>query len=216
METCTPSLTGSSGQDSPSLTGWGIAATSGQQEGVMKSYSELLKDPRWQKVRLKKLEAAEWRCERCMDSETMLSVHHKRYVKGRQPWEYPAHELCVLCQPCHEEEHAMKDMRADFVGTLHADGPASADDIFAVAAGYAAEQTNDENIEAIAARFLQETPYQFMTGRTLALLMNRFNFTIDGICQLCDALSQSPPEPDLIQELEVVFSSHGLLRKPRT
>lgn len=35
IETCTPSLTGSSGQDSPSLTGWGIAVTSGQQEIVV-------------------------------------------------------------------------------------------------------------------------------------------------------------------------------------
>lgn len=42
IETCTPSLAGSSGQDSPSLTGWGIAVTSGQQESRVNSCWEYL------------------------------------------------------------------------------------------------------------------------------------------------------------------------------
>ena len=41
IETCTPSLAGSSGQDSPSLTGWGIAVTSGQQEIQMDEITPL-------------------------------------------------------------------------------------------------------------------------------------------------------------------------------
>ena len=41
-----------------------------------KSYKKLLKDPRWQKKRLKVLERAGWACEECGDTKTELHVHH--------------------------------------------------------------------------------------------------------------------------------------------
>jgi hypothetical protein len=70
------------------------------------SYADLLKDPRWQKKRLEILEASAWKCERCDDKTTELHVHHKRYIKGKMPWEYESGDLCVLCGPHHEEWHA--------------------------------------------------------------------------------------------------------------
>lgn len=73
------------------------------------TYFEKLKDPRWQKKRLECLEAADWACHRCRDSESPLHVHHKQYLKGRQPWEYEVGQLEVLCEGCHKLEHETED-----------------------------------------------------------------------------------------------------------
>jgi len=72
------------------------------QKGSKRSYIEKLRDPRWQKKRLEVLEAAGWKCEQCEDDEETLHVHHKIYIKGREPWEYENTQLSCLCQSCHE------------------------------------------------------------------------------------------------------------------
>ena len=73
------------------------------------TYKEQLQHPNWQRKRLEALESAGFECENCGDKETMLHVHHKRYVKGRKAWEYELTELHVLCAPCHESEHGDQD-----------------------------------------------------------------------------------------------------------
>ena len=48
------------------------------------------------------------RCVRCLRSRldgVVLQVHHKAYVRGRRPWEYPYDECETLCKGCHAEEH---------------------------------------------------------------------------------------------------------------
>jgi hypothetical protein len=70
------------------------------------TYAQQLAHPNWQRRRLHMLEAADWKCEVCMDSDTQLHVHHRQYFKGRMAWEYEDHELAVLCENCHEVEHA--------------------------------------------------------------------------------------------------------------
>lgn len=70
------------------------------------NYSEKLKDPQWQRFRLERLEAANWRCEHCCAGQSFLHVHHNTYHKGRKPWEYPANTMTVLCERCHDEWHA--------------------------------------------------------------------------------------------------------------
>lgn len=72
-------------------------------------YFQKLLDPRWQKKRLEVLESAEWMCESCMDDSSTLHVHHKQYFNGREPWEYEAAQLAVLCAECHENSHADVD-----------------------------------------------------------------------------------------------------------
>ena len=69
------------------------------------SYSEKLKDPRWQKKRLEILDAAGWKCQACDDGENTLHVHHVSYLKGKDPWDYPNSLLVVLCEDCHSFEH---------------------------------------------------------------------------------------------------------------
>jgi hypothetical protein len=89
-----------------------------------KSYYEKLKDPRWQKRRLEALSAADWRCELCYDNESTLHVHHKAYIKGKEPWDYDADQLAVLCEACHEGTHDF-DLFLEATSRLPVDGPNS-------------------------------------------------------------------------------------------
>ncbi len=70
-----------------------------------KSYSELLRDPRWQKKRLKVLERDNFLCSSCGDGTTELHVHHKKYLDGKKPWDYRMEMLTTLCTHCHSEIH---------------------------------------------------------------------------------------------------------------
>ena len=69
----------------------------------MGNYSELLKDPHWQKKRLEIFERDKWTCQLCGDKETTLHVHHKKYIKDKNPWEINNKYLITLCEDCHTE-----------------------------------------------------------------------------------------------------------------
>ena len=71
----------------------------------MSKYSEKLKDPRWQKKRLEILERDDWKCQRCEDEKETLHVHHTKYIKEQEPWEYEDFQYITLCSSCHEVEH---------------------------------------------------------------------------------------------------------------
>lgn len=60
----------------------------------MSKYSDKLRDPRWQKRRLEIMQRDNFMCRECYDSTKMLAVHHRYYVPGREPWEYPDFSLC--------------------------------------------------------------------------------------------------------------------------
>lgn len=76
----------------------------------MSQYSSQLRDTRWQKKRLELLESSEWTCSGCGESGTKeLHVHHKYYLKGKAPWEYPNEALEVLCEKCHTEAKSTND-----------------------------------------------------------------------------------------------------------
>lgn len=70
----------------------------------MITYSEKLKDPRWQKKRLRVLEAAGWKCEFCGASDKALHVHHLKYTG--EPWDAPMEDLEALCQDHHDLVHS--------------------------------------------------------------------------------------------------------------
>lgn len=69
-----------------------------------KTYSEKLKDPRWQKKRLEILQRDNWQCYYCGDTKTTLHVHHEMYL-GNNPWDTPDECLTTLCEDCHFVEH---------------------------------------------------------------------------------------------------------------
>lgn len=68
----------------------------------MKTYSEKLKDPRWQKKRLEVMEASKFTCDMCRSTEKTLHVHHVNYRKGAKPWDYELNEFKCLCEDCHK------------------------------------------------------------------------------------------------------------------
>ena len=58
------------------------------------------------------------RCGRGIGDGVTLHVHHRGYVKGRKPWEYP-YDFCeTLCGGCHAEEHGIVPPQCgwDYVG----------------------------------------------------------------------------------------------------
>ncbi len=69
------------------------------------AYSEKLRDPRWQKRRLGVLERDGWTCRFCGATTKTLTVHHRWYVPGFQPWDYPDSALVTLCEDCHQLEY---------------------------------------------------------------------------------------------------------------
>lgn len=74
-------------------------------------YSELLKDPRWQKRRLEIMQRDNFTCQKCgngLTSGVPLNVHHYVYHKGYLPWEYPDKDLITLCRDCHHKLHEDK------------------------------------------------------------------------------------------------------------
>lgn len=72
------------------------------------AYSDQLKHPNWQRRRLQVLQAADFSCARCGERDKPLHAHHKIYLRGRLPWDYPDELLECLCDPCHAAAHEDK------------------------------------------------------------------------------------------------------------
>ena len=75
---------------------------------MAKSYSEKLRDPRWQKKRLKVMERDGFLCTHCKIDGDTLNVHHSYYRSGRDPWDYPDESLITVCEKCHAKIEAMR------------------------------------------------------------------------------------------------------------
>lgn len=68
-----------------------------------KTYSEQLKDPRWQKKRLEIMQRDEFFCHSCSDNQGTLNVHHLSYKKNYNLWDYDNSDLITLCEFCHNK-----------------------------------------------------------------------------------------------------------------
>ena len=95
-----------------------MAGKEQQQKAWRAAYAEKLKDPRWQRKRLEVFDLAGWACECCDSTDKTLHVHHKQYIKGREPWEYEPDQLSALCEDCHEQQHQAADRLIDVVSRL--------------------------------------------------------------------------------------------------
>lgn len=82
------------------------------------SYSEKLRDPRWQKKRLEIMQRDEFKCQECADTESTLHVHHARYLKHRDPWEYDDALLVTLCEACHGKLHEGELSQAEQLSSI--------------------------------------------------------------------------------------------------
>jgi hypothetical protein len=70
----------------------------------MTTYAQKLKNPRWQKIRLKAMERDDWKCRLCFAEGQTLAVHHKKYT-GENPWDADVQHLVTLCEDCHTAMH---------------------------------------------------------------------------------------------------------------
>jgi 5-methylcytosine-specific restriction endonuclease McrA len=74
------------------------------------TYSDMLKDPIWQRRRTDILNRDNFTCQKCGNDKDTLHVHHRHYINGRKPWDYPDTLLVTLYYKCHkEEENFVKD-----------------------------------------------------------------------------------------------------------
>lgn len=107
----------------------------------MASYFEKLRDPRWQKKRLEVLESAGWECESCNSTTKTLHIHHKQYIKSREPWEYELTNFEALCEDCHHESHVDKDLINEILASMPS---LMWQRVASLLAGYANEYISDE------------------------------------------------------------------------
>lgn len=79
-------------------------------------YREKLNSPKWQFVRRLIFARDDYTCQSCgakREWKYTLEVHHKRYIAGREPWEYPSNYLVTLCSKCHRNIHGHDYIKPD-------------------------------------------------------------------------------------------------------
>ncbi len=83
-------------------------------------YAGKLNDVRWQKVKNAIQIRDQFTCQKCGKKEgKALEVHHRHYMIGRDPWDYPEQLLVLLCRECHQEEEDIKDILTEMIPSLH-------------------------------------------------------------------------------------------------
>lgn len=86
------------------------------------TYIEKLRDPHWQKKRLEVMSRDGFTCQLCGDTEHTLNVHHRRYILGRDPWDYPDEDLITLCEACHSLETEFAQARSQILNDQFVSG----------------------------------------------------------------------------------------------
>lgn len=76
----------------------------GPEVDPAQAYSIQLTTDEWKEKRRETLQLKGCACEVCGCKEN-LAVHHPYYIAGHFAWEYPAKDLLVLCNTCHEIIH---------------------------------------------------------------------------------------------------------------
>jgi 5-methylcytosine-specific restriction endonuclease McrA len=70
------------------------------------TYSQLLSTADWDIKRHEIFKRDNYICQNCGTPQTnRLTVHHKKYLTNRLPWEYDNDDLITLCDECHAKEH---------------------------------------------------------------------------------------------------------------
>lgn len=69
------------------------------------TYSDKLRDPRWQQKRLRVFDKQDWTCQICFRKDKELHLHHNSYKRGKEPWDYPDSNFKTVCHCCHNKIH---------------------------------------------------------------------------------------------------------------
>lgn len=72
------------------------------------TYQQKLKSPKWQKKRLEIMQRDNFYCQNCGNNDSILNVHHKKYVFGKEIWDYDNDDLITVCEYCHSEITELK------------------------------------------------------------------------------------------------------------
>jgi hypothetical protein len=75
------------------------------------TYSEQLKDPRWQRKRIEIMQRDNFGCQLCGDTQTELHIHHKKYLKNKLAFEYDNTHLITYCKHCHIVTEYLKPIK---------------------------------------------------------------------------------------------------------
>lgn len=71
---------------------------------------DLYRSRQWKNFKNEVIEIDGGKCTECgrsKDDGIVLQVHHRKYLSGRKPWDYP-YDLCyTLCRGCHAAEHGI-------------------------------------------------------------------------------------------------------------
>lgn len=138
---------------------------------MVTTYSEKLKDPRWQRKRLEVMERDEFCCQICMDSGSTLHVHHKRYVKGRNPWEYEIHDLATVCENCHESAHEKMFDATEVLASFEvSDAPWGVDRAATLMAGFFDGYMASRDRPVLHLKYLKKDPELYVFGEICAAL----------------------------------------------
>lgn len=164
------------------------------------SYFEKLKDPRWQKKRLEVLEKSSWACDLCGDTENTLHVHHKQYIKGREPWEYTAEQLSTLCDSCHESNHSVDDRLVLSISVLPMDGPNCRDEIASLISGFSNQPLSDESAKPNRAYLCGELAKLFFSSEFIRKISN------DDICKLIEIANSDIHS--FLERIKTITQSH--------
>lgn len=82
------------------------------------TYWQKLKDPRWQKMRLRAMERDGFACKWCGSTTATLNVHHGYYPRGAEPWDVSLDTLHTLCETCHEKAQSDLDDAKELIAYL--------------------------------------------------------------------------------------------------
>lgn len=63
----------------------------------------------WKAFRNSVIELDGGKCSVCgkNSKDTVMQVHHKKYISGLKPWEYATKDCFTLCRGCHASEHGI-------------------------------------------------------------------------------------------------------------
>lgn len=155
------------------------------------TYSQKLRDPRWQKKRLEILQRDNWTCQSCQSTTKNLQVHHLVYRKI-DPWDYADTCYQTLCEDCHEIRQELTDKIVDAIRLKIKN--LSTDELHKMAIKQMAiSMTNDEAFDNYMAQSIEEASEITKAGEGVL----NYGLWSDVIMDLCSVQIHGRGEPNV-------------------